>query len=683
MINNSRVEERGGPCSLIKKLFIGYLALVTGCTTTVQQVEQSGKAEQIGRTAYEARSVNAGSASAGQSTGQGNLYNLPELGGAAVKQEPPAKSLDLLNELAGDMPQSAQQDIADPRARGYQDSDAFQNLAAGYVSSASTEAVKKWFSAKNATAELSITAGKDGAKTGSFDLLVPLYDAEKDLIFTQVGIRRSNAHTEDYRSTVNIGAGYRRTVDTWLVGANVFYDRDMTGKNDRLGIGAEAWTDFLKLSANGYIRISDWKTSPDLTDYLERPANGYDLRAEANLPAYPQIGGKLVYEQYFGDQVGLFSAANRQKDPKAVTVGLTYNPVPMIGFGVDYRQGQNGLSETTGKMTLNYQFGVPLSKQLSLAYSVNHRLENTRYNLVSRNNEIVLDYREKAAGQLMLPALAHGTPSVMISFPVTFTDKSIGNFSWSGTAASFALPYGGGGTASVVLPAYDNAGNNLYTLQAIGTDQFGRAIQSNVMQVRVDAFLIALNRSQGSVMANGSDEITFTATLLEPTGEAKQNTPVTWDVQGTADVTDQEHKTDTQGTARLKLTSRFASAVRVTVKEPQGATAENNADFAGDQRTARVIGVVASPQAITANGTATSTLVATIKDANGNAVGAGAPVAWSTSSGSISATSTFTDENSNATVVLIESSDHRGSRHADAHRLADTAGVGMQQADVK
>lgn len=218
---------------------------------------------------------------------------------------------------------------------------------------------------------------------------MPLYDAPENLVFTQLGIRRANTYTEDYRNTLNIGFGVRHTIDKWLLGVNTFYDRDMTGKNERLGIGAEAWTDFVKLSANGYFGLSDWKKSPDLEDYLERPANGFDVRLEANLPSHPQLGGKVVYEKYFGDQVGLFGSGNRQQDPQAVTLGVTYNPVPMIGFGVDYRQGQ-GVSETSGKISINYQFGVPLDKQLSLDYAKNHRLENTRYDLVSRNNELVL-----------------------------------------------------------------------------------------------------------------------------------------------------------------------------------------------------------------------------------------------------------------------------------------------------
>lgn len=61
----------------------------------------------------------------------------------------------------------------------------------------------------------------------------------------------------------------------------------------RLGLGGEAWTDYLKFSGNYYHPLSDWKDSEDFDFYEERPARGWDIRAEAWLPSYPQLGAKL------------------------------------------------------------------------------------------------------------------------------------------------------------------------------------------------------------------------------------------------------------------------------------------------------------------------------------------------------------------------------------------------------
>ncbi|MCS4315604.1 adhesin/invasin, partial [Pseudomonas sp. BIGb0381] len=650
MITDTHNSWRGGPRSLIKKLFIGYLALVTGCSTTVQQVEHAAAIEQ-----NQASYSYPGDAIPGElveESSASNPYNLPELASDAVKEEPPSSNADPLSEFVGGLPAADQQAIANPRNNGYQGSDEFGSMAMGMLNSAAAQGLKDWFSARNATTEVAFNVGSKGGKTASFDMLYPIVDGEQDLVFAQVGVRHSNARTEDYRSTINLGVGYRRNFDNWLAGINGFYDRDMTGKNERLGIGAEAFTDNIRASANVYVRMSEWKKSPDLDNYLERPANGYDLRIEGNLPSLPKVTAKAMYEKYYGDEVGLFGAGNRQKDPQAVTLGLSYAPVPMISGGVDYRQGQDGLSETSVKLAINYQFGVPLSKQLSTAYSVNHNLANSRYGLVNRNNEIVLDYKKAEHALLMLPPEISGTPTAVVSFPVTLTGGRASNFTWTGSASSFARPYNSSGVGAVVLPAYNPTGLNTYSLQAIGTDVYGEVVKSNVMQVTVTPFLIALDRSKAEAKADGADEVTFTASLQEPSGSPRSNTAITWAVSGSATVVEKDSMTNKQGKANLKLVSRSSSVVRVSAKEPQGAAASADAGFLGDPTSAKVVGLVATPSSVLADGVSTSTLVATVIDKNGNELGAGVPVSWTSTNGTLSSASTVTDEGSKATVVL-------------------------------
>lgn len=105
----------------------------------------------------------------------------------------------------------------------------------------------------------------------------------------------------------------RQNVGNWLLGGNAFYDYDFTRGHRRLGLGTEAWTDYLKFSGNYYHPLSDWKDSEDFDFYEERPARGWDIRMESWLPFYPQLGAKLVYEQYYGDEVALFGTDNLQK----------------------------------------------------------------------------------------------------------------------------------------------------------------------------------------------------------------------------------------------------------------------------------------------------------------------------------------------------------------------------------
>ncbi|WP_206211562.1 inverse autotransporter beta domain-containing protein, partial [Pseudomonas viridiflava] len=90
----------------------------------------------------------------------------------------------------------------------------------------------------------------------SLDVLLPFYNEGTRLWFVQSGLRRADTYSDDYRTTVNMGLGYRHSVGGWLVGGNGFYDRDLTGENARLGVGLEAWADFFKLSVNGYQPLS-------------------------------------------------------------------------------------------------------------------------------------------------------------------------------------------------------------------------------------------------------------------------------------------------------------------------------------------------------------------------------------------------------------------------------------------
>lgn len=651
MIDVNKTTVSGGSRFLWRKLFIGYLVLTTGCTPFWQNMQPTKVAE---KPQYQYRNWKNGDYQ--RPPAAATRYQLPELGGVQQQERAapgrPAVTQQAYEQLMLGAAGSHQIGIADPKAKGYQGTDEFSNMARGMASSALTEAVQGYFGEKRVTAEVSVTVGEKGVRVGSADLLVPVYKTPKDLLFIQGGARRSNQYTESERTTANIGVGYRRTLGEWLFGVNGFYDKDLTGKNERVGVGAEVWTDNVKVSANAYHRLTSWKKSPDMENYLERPANGWDVRAEGYLPGHPQLGGKVMVEKYYGEQVGLFGSGNRQRNPSAATIGVTYTPIPLVTLSADHKRGQGGESQSSFKVGLNYQVGVPLEKQLSSDAVISARqLENARFNLVSRNNEIVLDYKQADNGRISLPAALRGVPATTLSFPVTVSG-SVRNVTWTGSAAGFAMPYNGTGTGSVTLPAFDAGGANAYTLQAVGTGANGAPVTSNMMAIGVDAMVIALERSKPVAMADGSDAVTFTARLLMPSGEPQADSAITWDVQGTATVTEKDEITDSAGRARLSLVSNAASAVQVRATEPTGSQAESDVSFLGDPTTARVVSLTAAPAVIVANGLHVSTLTATIDDAAGNRVGAGVPVTWSTTIGDLAAASSTTDASGRATMTL-------------------------------
>ena len=273
--------------------------------------------------------------------------------------------------------------------------DALKSQAQSYLQNqitSSTQSYIEGLMSPYGKVRTSLSVGEGGDLDGSsLDYFVPLYDNQYTLIFTQISAQRK----ED-RTIGNIGFGLRQNVGDWLLGGNAFYDYDFSRGHRRLGLGTEAWTDYLKLSGNYYHPLSDWKESEDFEFYEERPARGWDIRAESWLSFYPQIGGKLVYEQYYGDEVALFGTDNLQKNPHAVTVGLNYMPVPMVTLGADYKAGTGDNADLSINATVTYQLGTPLAAQLDPEnVKIQRSLMGSRTDFVERNNFIVLEYREK------------------------------------------------------------------------------------------------------------------------------------------------------------------------------------------------------------------------------------------------------------------------------------------------
>ena len=465
-----------------------------------------------------------------------------------------------------------------------------QDAVAGIANSSASAAVRDWFSRRHATAELAMGSGADGYRTGSFDLLLPLVDTDEQLFFTQIGMRRSSLGTDEYRSIANVGLGVRRSAERWMIGMNTFYDRDIIGRNSRLGLGAEAWTDYLKLSGNAYRRLNVDQDS-GLGNSPERSATGWDLRAEAFLPDYPQLGSKLIYEQYYGSDVGLFGNTLSQKNPRSTTIGMSYTPIPLVSLSADYQRGQDGLSEMFITVGLSFELGTAIEKQLSpRAVKSRRLLTNARYDLIARRNDVVLDYHRNAEGAIKIPTELHGLAGSVMSFPITVSGSSIQNVTWVGTAGPYATLYGGGANGGLRLPPYRAGLPNSYTLKAVGTDGAGNLVQSNPLQVYVDSLKLTVERSVSISALLGPPIVGFTATLRGPDGQPVPDSEIRWRVSGDANVMSKDVKTGRDGRAILEVSSSSTQKVLITVEEPQGASAklgiiiESNAALALEKR---------------------------------------------------------------------------------------------------
>lgn len=402
----------------------------------------------------------------------------------------------------------------------------FSRQAKNMAVTKASSTVENWLN-QYGTAQIGVQPGNSlSQSTVSADMLLPIYQSPDWLVFTQFGGRNL-----DDRTTLNLGAGVRRFSEQWMYGVNTFYDIDITGNNRRAGIGGELWSDYLHFSANGYLRLNNWHQSRDFDDYDERPANGFDMTASGWLPSYPQLGGKLKYEQYFGDEVALKGKDSRSKAPKAMTVGANYTPFPLVTFGADWRKGK-GIDEVQLQAQLTYSFGVPWKDQVSPAAVANLRaLPANRMALVERNNNIVLEYRKQALISLILPQVVRGRgASLQLVNAIVKAKYGAERVEW-GMLTEFSSK---GGKAQSVgksltawqmrLPAWQAGTANTYTLSARAWDRKGNASKLVYVKVIVDAGL----STRYSSLAVGSGTLNISQSeVLTLTVRDAQNAPMT------------------------------------------------------------------------------------------------------------------------------------------------------------
>jgi adhesin/invasin len=408
-------------------------------------------------------------------------------------------------------------------------SDALGSAVVSAATGKAASSVQAWLS-QFGTARVNIlTDEKFSLSDADLDLLVPLYNEKENLVFTQFGGRR-----HDDRNSVNGGLGYRHFNDKWMWGSNVFYDQQVSGnQHQRLGLGAEMGWDYLKLSTNGYFRLSDWMSSSQYEDYDERVANGFDLRTTGYLPSWPQLGANIIYEQYYGDNVGLFGddEDDRQTNPYAVTLGVNYTPVPLVTMGLNQKMGKSGENDTQLNLALTWTPGVSLRTQLDPSQvALRRTLQGGRMELVDRNNNIVLEYRKQELISLSLASTLTGAERSRQTVTAQVKAKhGLDRIEWQGD--SF-FSHGGKITAGdspaqfvMTLPFWQGEGVNSYTLNATAWDKKGNASrpeQINVTVNGIDATTLqsVTTLSPATIPADGKSTATVSVALKTAAGEA-------------------------------------------------------------------------------------------------------------------------------------------------------------------
>ncbi|HEM7909503.1 TPA: YchO/YchP family invasin [Citrobacter koseri] len=360
-----------------------------------------------------------------------------------------------------------------------------RQFAFGQVRDAVSEQVnhqlESWLSPwGNASVDLRID--NEGSFTGSRGgWFIPWQDNTRYLTWSQLGLTQ-----QDDGLVSNVGIGQRWARDGWLLGYNTFYDNLLDENLQRAGFGAEAWGEYLRLSANYYQPFASWHEQTTVLE--QRMARGYDVTAQMRMPFYQHLNTSVSVEQYFGERVDLFDSGTGYHNPVAVKLGLNYTPVPLVTVTAQHKQGESGVSQNNLGLNLNYRFGVPLNKQLSASeVAESQSLRGSRYDNPQRNNLPTMEYRQRKTLTVFLATPPWDLqPGETVPLKVQIRSRhGVRHVTWQGDTQALSLTAGAKADSAegwtIIMPAWDSSEGvtNRWRLSVVVEDEQGQRVSSN------------------------------------------------------------------------------------------------------------------------------------------------------------------------------------------------------------
>lgn len=362
------------------------------------------------------------------------------------------------------------------------------------VSGEVNEQIESWLSPWG-NASVNVRVDDNGTFNGSSgSWFIPWNDNNRYLSWSQLGLTQQ---TDGLVS--NAGVGQRWVAGNWLLGYNTFYDNLLDENLQRAGLGAEAWGQNLRLSANYYQPFAGWRDDSNVQK--QRMARGYDVTAKAWLPWFHHLNTSVSFEQYFGDSVDLFNSGTGYHNPMAVNLGLDYTPVPLVTISAAHKQGESGVSQNNLGLKLNYRFGVPLAKQLSAGeVAATRSLRGSRYDPAERNSLPVMEFRQRKTLSVYLatpPWDLKGGETVMLKLQIRST-HGIRQLHWQGDTQALSLTSPANSTSSdgwsIIIPAWDarEGATNRWRLSVVAEDKDGQRVSSNEITLTVVQPLVVM-----------------------------------------------------------------------------------------------------------------------------------------------------------------------------------------------
>ena len=135
---------------------------------------------------------------------------------------------------------------------------------------------------------------------GEVDVVVPLWNGGRHVIFVQPGVIFWTGFEEEERIDGNIGVVYRAEIANGVIGGgSVFYDYDFQYGHSRVGGGIDLQSGIFQGALNYYHPLSDVEDGRE--GFVEEALRGMDLRVALEREVM-RVGANLSYWRFEGDE---------------------------------------------------------------------------------------------------------------------------------------------------------------------------------------------------------------------------------------------------------------------------------------------------------------------------------------------------------------------------------------------
>ena len=198
------------------------------------------------------------------------------------------------------------------------------------------------------TTEFDIKLSDKDDNDPQFNLLIlrDLYKQERSNFFTQVSLHTQDVGVSNPRYIGNFGLGYRMLTDdkNYMLGSNIFYDKDLQKHHSRASLGLEAKAGILDFNFNKYYSTSLQEVADERK---EQSLGGMDYTISSQAPYLPWM--KFNFTGYIHEAD---IAANDTKGRKYASE-MNINPSLVISAEFD-ESGNNADDVSSLRLTFVY-----------------------------------------------------------------------------------------------------------------------------------------------------------------------------------------------------------------------------------------------------------------------------------------------------------------------------------------